>query len=245
MGGLTTPQGHCLIRAKRIHRRMELLGRSWTVWMRAVVITFALAVHCMIAAPSPHAVDKTDLRRPEGREEIDRWRSLLATLGLKYTRAELSDEVVYWTSAINRVHRRLRSPFRPWLRTTGTGQAWALFASPDTHPHRLEVFVHVEGEWVPIFKRNQPGYDFLDSTFRYRRVRGVYDGSTHKQRIPYWNFTRWVARKALVAYPDADQVKIHMVRTHTTLPWEPVDLREKARAERVITREAAMSEDGS
>lgn len=222
------------------------MERSWRAWMRAGVITAVIAVHSMIAAPSPRGVDREDLRTLEGKEEIDRWRELLSSVGVEVTRRELSDEVVYWTHAVNDAHRSLRKPFVPWLRATGTGQGWALFASPDTWPHRLEVYIYVEDRWVPIYRRNDPApdLDFLDDVFRYRRVRGIYDGSTEKQRVVYWNFSRWIAKKALIAHPDATKVRIQMVRTHTTLPWEAPDPSEKARAQRVFTRAALLPEDG-
>ena len=217
---------------------------AWSAWLRAGLITFALLVHSCYALPSPHAIDRADLATPEGKEEIRRWVDLLGSLGIDITPEELSVQTMAWTQWFNAQHSTFRRPFRPWMRYTGTGQAWALFASPDTHPHRLEVYVHLDKQWVPIYRRNHATLDWNDDFFRYRRVRGVYDGSTARQRVPYWNFSRDVAKRAFLDHPQADRVKIQMVRTHTTMPWAPLEPEETIRVKRVFRREAILSTDG-
>ncbi|MEZ4317256.1 MAG: hypothetical protein R3F61_07120 [Myxococcota bacterium] len=223
---------------------MSAPAPSPRAWLRAGCITVALVVHGIYALPSPRGIDEADIESPEGREEVERWRELLASLGVTYTHEELAAESLWWSNTLSDAHNTLQRPFRPWMRWTGTGQAWALFASPDTHPHRLEVYIHDGTGWRAVFRRNHPTLDFLDATLRFRRVRGLYDGSTTNQRVPYWNFSRWVAKQAFLAYPEADRVRVQMVREHTTLPWEPADAEEVVKAKRIFKREAILPEDG-
>jgi hypothetical protein len=216
----------------------------WSAWLRAGLITFALLVHSCYALPSPHTVDEADLATPEGKEEIQRWVDLLGSVGLDITTEQLSQQTMYWTKWFNGWHSTFRRPFRPWMRYTGTGQAWALFANPDTYPHRIEVYVRIDKQWVPIYRRNDPELDWNDDFFRFRRVRGVYDGSTSRQRVPYWNFSRDVAKRAFLDYPDADRVKMQQVRPHPPMPWEPFEPEETVRVKRVFRREAILATDG-
>ncbi|MCB9677582.1 MAG: hypothetical protein H6737_20920 [Alphaproteobacteria bacterium] len=217
---------------------------SFRAWLRAGLISLALVVHGIYALPSPVAVDDADLNSGEGREEVRRWVEMLNGIGIALTAEELGELVKTWSTRGANVHNAMKRPFRTWMRQTGTGQGWGLFASPDTYPHRLEIYVFEGNDWVPIFRRNDPELRFLDGPLRYRRVRGIYDGSTGRQRVVYWNFSRWVARRALLAHPEASRVRVQMVGTHTTLPWEKPDPTEVVRAKRVFTREALFPDDG-
>lgn len=213
-------------------------------WIRAALITLALVVHGIYAAPLPSRVTRADLDSAEGREEVDRWMTFVEGAGIPLTRAQIEETTMAWTGALADLHKALRAPFYDALKLTGTGQAWALFASPDSHPHRLEVYVEEGGVWRPIYRRNHPGLAWRDATFRFRRVRGLYDGSTGKSRVEYWNFTRWVAREALLDFPNATAVRVQMVRTHTVLPWETPDPRETARQVHTHKRTAILPDDG-
>lgn len=213
-------------------------------WLRAGVISVALLGHGIYAIPNPANIDRQDLRSPEGAEEMERWRGLLGGVGIEVTSEGLEDFTLWWTGHANRLHRQVKAPFRPAFRLTRSNQAWALFASPDTHPHRLEVYVRIDGAWRTAFRRNDPNYDFLDRALRFRRVRGIYDGSSQKPGVPYWNFSRWVSREVLTRWPKGDRVRVQMVRTHTKLPWEEPDPVSEARVRREHTRTALFPTDG-
>lgn len=217
---------------------------STRAWLRALAITCVIAVHGLYAMPSPVRVNRADLDSPEGRDEVTRWLGLLHAVGVSISREELERETMAWTKSLASAHWEMKKPFQPAFRVTGTGQAWALFANPDSHPHRLEVYVREAGVWRPVYRRNHPELDWLDPVFRYRRVRAVYDGSTGKAGAPYWNFTRWVARRAMLEWPDVDAVRVQMVRTHTTLPGEPLDPAEAVRLQHVHERTAILPDDG-
>ena len=47
---------------------------------------------------------------------------------------------------VGRARWRLMRNFKPLFVLTGTGQGWALFATPDSYPQRLEVWIGVGDE---------------------------------------------------------------------------------------------------
>lgn len=136
----------------------------------------------------------------------------------------------------------LGAPLASTLGRLGLNQSWAMFALPDTSPQRLEVHVHQGGGWVQVYDR-WDAQAALQPVLRQRRVRGFYDTVDDEGSVAWWNFTRWVARQALLAHPEADRARIRMVRSHTTLPNEPVDPGTSVHLEQEHRRTAVLPED--
>lgn len=194
---------------------------------RAVVITLALLFHGIAALPLPHVVTAADLQNPVSREEVADWARRLGALGWAVTPEHLGEQVIAVTAAIGGAHRALLAPARPLFRLTGTGQGWALFANPDTHPARLQIRVWREGSDGPEiwFQHLDPASDHDAALLTYRRVRGVYDagGFRSKPSRPYRRFAEWISRRILRDEPSITRVEVRTLRTHTTLPGEPLD----------------------
>lgn len=214
---------------------MEL---TWKHWLRAGAITAVLLVHGLYALPRPHRIREADLQDIEVRGEIEAWADLLGT-----DVDTLGPLLVDFTGRANEVYSAVKGPFRPPLRFFGVGQAWAMFATPDSWPHRLEIDLRVDGRWEPLYRR-WDAHPWRNGAIRYRRVRGIYDAAGDKNQGAYWNFTRWAAREALLERPDADAVRVRQVRTHTTLPGRPEDGKESVRLERVHRRAVILPADG-
>ncbi len=208
-------------------------GASRWPAIRASLLAVALLFHGLAAAPVPHVVTRDDLRNPVSAEEVAAWSRRLAALGIALPPDDLGDLVISVSGAIGRAHRALQAPARPVFAATGTGQGWALFANPDTHPARLEVRGRRDGEttFTPLFRHLDPDATWRAPALTYRRVRGVYDagGYRSKPRKPYQRFARWIAREALAERPDLAAVEVRTVRTHTTLPGAPPDPTEEVR----------------
>lgn len=211
---------------------------TWQQRLRALVITGVLVVHGIYALPRPHRVRTAELAQAEVREEISHWAELLGTDAETF-----GPLVVRVSGRASDVYQLIRRPFRAPLRFFGVGQAWAMFATPDTYPHRLEIDVRIDGTWEPLYRRWEPS-PWLEGPLRNRRVRGIYDGATNKDTGAYWNFTRWVAKQAFLDVPAADRVRVRMFRTHTTPPGTPADPRDEPRQTRVLKRSAILPEDG-
>lgn len=204
--------------------------------LRAAALLLAIGIHTIFAAPLPRAVKPGDLERPSGVEEIDRWLALFAVVGLHPQREAFETWVLDTSKWWGDIHLTLKKPFIPFMRLTGTGQGWALFAAPETHPHRLEVHVKLGDAWVLAYRRFHPEANLRDAALRFRRVRGVYDGSVTRRHAAYERFADWLGHEALNAYPDASAARIQMVRLHTTPPNQPRDTREEPRRRITIER---------
>lgn len=184
--------------------------------MLAVVI----GVQVFLALPLPREVGTA--KSPESRAEVQRWLALGERIGVHMTPDEMQaslHSLGAWTGGFR---RELVQPWLPVQRWMGTGQGWAFFAVPDTHPVRLEVtVVEPEGSRV-VFRRLDPAHRWRASTFAYRRVRGLYD-SARKKNTMYRRFSRWVAREALADHPEGQAVELQVLKNRVTLPGEPRD----------------------
>jgi hypothetical protein len=154
-------------------------------------------------------------------------------VGIALPPDDLGELVISASGAIGRAHRALLAPARPVFAATGTGQGWALFANPDTHPARLEIRGRRRGEttFTPLFRHLDPDATWRAPALTYRRLRGVYDagGYRSRPRKPYLRFAQWIGREALAERPDLAAVEVRTVRTHTTLPGSPPDPAEEVR----------------
>jgi hypothetical protein len=131
-------------------------------------------------------------------------------------------------------------PFRPLLRLTGTGQAWALFAYPERYPNHLQVEVREpSGDWQLVYAAADPEHRFLADQLAFRRIRGVYDTAASRGApgASYDRFTDWVAREAFAAYPGATDVRVKMLQKRVTLPDEDISEEEKTRLVRLRSRD--------
>ena len=193
--------------------------------LRAVMVTVFLVAHGIYALPLPKKISLEDIRKQEGQENVDRWLGWLGSAGLRFEKPWFEERVATISTAIGAGHDLLKFPFKPWMQITSTGQAWALFAVPDRWPVRLEIEIQREGSkaWELAYRRLDPEHDELAEVLRYRRIRGIYDGQIAKPRAAYKNLTRWIARDIFERHPDITQVRVQGVKTHTTLPNEPVD----------------------
>jgi hypothetical protein len=148
---------------------------------------------------------------------------LVDTLGIPLTRDQVKGISQTVGGRVGRARWRLMRHFKPLFVITGTGQGWALFATPDSYPQRLEVWIGVGDEERRVSCRADARYPYLADVFAFRRVRGVFDGVSGKPKGTYRRFTKWVATRALADFPEAEWVRVQQVRTHTVLPWEAPD----------------------
>lgn len=203
--------------------------------LRALAITVLLVISGVQNIPNT-AVAEGDLNNPVAKTELKRWQELLASVGVERTVPQLKEDALGWGNGINEAKKSFMKPFRPVYRVTGTGQAWGLFTYPNTHPHQLIIEVREGGEWRPVFRAMESEYAWKDETFRFRRVRGVYDDNAWKQRQSYKNFVNWAARMAWEDFPDADAIKVYMIRRNAREPGRPHDPTPEFRMKRVVEK---------
>jgi hypothetical protein len=190
--------------------------------VRAAILAVVLLVHGVAALPLPHAVQRKELSDPVAVEEVSRWLERLRGLGLVMERDAFEDAIVEVSGAIGGGHRALLKPIRPWFRYTGTGQGWALFANPDTHPSRLQIAV-VRGEQRDIV------YLRGDATLREyawlvesRRLRPIYDAEAVRRRpnAAHRRYVRWISEQVRQRDPSVDAVEVTLWEMHTARPGE-------------------------
>ena len=196
-----------------------------TLWakIRAALLALLLLSQVFLALPMPHKVSESTLRRPEAKEELSRWMSLIRGVGLDWTRDQVKTELIAWTHWLADTHKTASIPLKPARKYLGIGQSWALFAAPDTHPNRLEVAARVDGDWQLVFRRLDPEHTLLSSQISFRRVRGVHDSVGNRPGKVYRAFCDLIAEGVFEQHPDADAIRVRMYRHHITPPHKPAD----------------------
>jgi hypothetical protein len=205
--------------------------------LRAALLAVVVFVHGVAASPLPPSpTTPKAMANPIAVEELNGWVTLLGELGVKTTRAELTDLAIESSTVTSELRTAVIKPFRPLLRITGTGQGWGLFTYPNTHPHRLVIEVERDGKFEVVYRALDPDHTYLEPQLTFRRVRGVYDDNASKVRPSYESFARWVARHAFEDWPDATRVRVKMIRTHVVTPGQAADPIAETRLVRVVKR---------
>ncbi len=176
-----------------------------------------------LALPFLHRVSESGFNRPESKEELRRWGALVEAVGLDLDEEDLKAGLLLWSHWTTDTLRAPLVHTRSLRKNLGFGQSWALFASPETHPNRLQVEAKVNGEWQLVFRRLDSEHQMMASQISFRRVRGVHDGVGSRPGKIYRIFCRFIARGVFARLPAADEVRVAMYRSHTTPPHQPVD----------------------
>lgn len=206
--------------------------------VRATLIFILLLFHGVFAMPWFHEVKPHELQRPEAKQEVRQWREMLNSFGIALEQDEFNDLLIDISSRLVAPNKWVKARLRPIMSATGTGQGWGLFVTPDTYPHRLIVEGRGDGDpaFNLIYQRLNSDFDWWDERFRYRRVRGIYDGATSKPNRAYLNFCRWVAESAFQEHSEYEVIRVGFIRTHSVPPGKERDDREPRRLLRTFKR---------
>lgn len=221
---------------------IDLVGPQRWPAVRAALLGVVVLVHGLTALPLPRTVSADRAASAPAQEEIGLWLAVLASIGLHPSAEQLLGLVNQAAKATSSVRRALVAPAKPLMRFTQTGQAWALFAYPDRFPQRLVVEGRAgEGAWETLYRGLDPAHQVVGPEVRFRRVRGVYDTVTGRDKPgkTYERFVDFVADRAFAARPDLDQVRVLMVQFHVELPDSTATRPEVVRLTRTREREVA------
>ena len=215
--------------------------------VRGAILAAVVLVNGFAASPLPRNVQRSQYDTLLAREEVGRWRSTLASVGIAYTEAELIDASYTWGSGLAELRRASMTPFTDLFRLTGTGQSWGLFTYPDTFPHQLVVWTRRGDD--ALWKLRYAGLDrdHADDVdvLAYRRIRGVYDAQASRPTKTWPRTAAWIARRALLADASATHARVGFYRRHSVAPGEARP--EEApvlRHARTYRRDALFSADG-
>lgn len=145
-----------------------------------------------------------------------------------------------WAYTQDRVVHAARAPFQPVYDALHVNQRWTLFNIVARAPARLIIEVRRDGEWETLYRRLDPEHDWHEAQLSYRRIRGVWDGVGAEPKGTYKRMAKWIARTVFLEQLDVDRVRVKLVREHLSPPWEPIDPRPEAFAERYYRRHEVM-----
>ena len=207
--------------------------------IRAAILAVVIAINLVVAVPWGPRITERSLAKPIAQDEIRNWLGFLHSLGVDMSQEDFEGWVIWASNAIADVDQTLQAPIKPIKRITGTGQAWALFATPDSRPASLEISGRQgdDGDFELLFRRHDPEHNLLGIYLSFRRVRGIYDGQSAKPGRPYRNFNRWIARTIFEMRPDLDRVRVQFKRRHTVPPTREPDPTVKTEHGRIIRKE--------
>jgi len=210
--------------------------------IRAGLIAVVLLIQFLDAVPLPE-LKESNLKQPLAQDELDRWTEVVNDLGLDWSREELTARALAVGGVAVSFRKAVMAPWKPFLRFTGTGQSWGLFAYPDPYAGRLIIRSRdAKGDWTEHFRAPAEGDDWLVARMLFRRVRGVYDDAGDRARPgkAHDRFVNWVAREIFLREPEAQSVEVRFdvteVLTPDEGPWEPETLRHN----RTRTRDRLM-----
>ena len=215
---------------------------QWTDHLRGALLAVALIAHGIYAIPFPEVMDAGEMEKSFRKKAVRLWRGRLATLGVQVEESDLSAGWTRVTTDLKAIERTLKVPFKPVFLMTRTNQNWALFVGATTRPERIVVEIRRAGrdDWEPIERRLDPCCNWREEQFRYRRIRGAWDGLRVAPRPAYRYLVRWIARHAFADFDDAEEVRIYMERGYSTYPWRPNKPELETRHEHTFRRDQPL-----
>jgi hypothetical protein len=182
--------------------------------LRAGLLLFVLVASCAEGCPAS-SVTPRQLDRPIGQRELARWSRLLG----RDPRA-LRDDVLTVAGALSDAHAVVRAPFAPLFELTHSSQRWSLFPIADPDPVWMHVEGRVAGEWVLLYRPNDPQHALFADRLEQRRVRAVWNPGSDGLRGDQPRFVDWIAREIFAARPEVDAVRVRYQQLHLSLPHE-------------------------
>jgi len=115
------------------------------------------------------------------------------------------------------------APFRPWLRYTGTEQAWQMFVAPHRHPTRMQLQVHKPGTeeegWETVFEERSETYTWRAERFSSERLRAsIFRWGWPNYQTAWKQACKVFADELFVERADIDQVRCRMFRRSSPSP---------------------------
>jgi hypothetical protein len=221
------------------------MAERWPA-IRAGLIALVLVVEWVDAVPLPELRPR-DLVHPVAQAELDRWVSMLASVGIVRTRDEVAEVGLAVGEVAIGFRKGALAPFKPLKRITGTGQAWGLFAYPDPASGRLVIRGRGEGEeWELLAKLPGEGDPAQVRRLQYRRLRGVWDdaGDRPNPGKLHTRFVNWIASDMLTRRPDLDQIEVRIDLQTIVLPTAGIEAPPDERRHTRIRTRARLTQLG-
>ncbi|MEQ8280010.1 MAG: hypothetical protein RMA76_42705 [Deltaproteobacteria bacterium] len=208
----------------------------WWPPLRAAILSFFIVFSVLSAVPTPGNVTMQKINLKTNRAELLRWVKILDGWGIEVEPDELAQWYVDLAKDLEGIKRTVVAPIGPVQAWTKTHQGWRLFGMPDERPFSLQIVASFGGERRVLYRTASDEHDWNDALFRFRRIRGSFNPGNLYAPGTYDGFARNVSAMVFEEFPDADEVIISMIQTHTTLPGKPKDPTAEERYVRTFTR---------
>ncbi|MBX2802991.1 MAG: hypothetical protein KTR31_35235 [Myxococcales bacterium] len=206
--------------------------------LRAVLLLIVVVANLVYAIPYPR-IDEEDLEDPSWfQEEFQRWSTTLGQVGVAMPADVLQERVRSVGYGFKQLVMTLRLPFKPYFSAIRGSQQWGLFASVTQQPDTLVIEVRGDGDtWQELYRRLHPEHRWRDDVFKYRRLRGVWDGVRDEPKGTYKRFSVWVAKEVFRELPDVKRVRLYLDRRRARPPGSDEVFEAERRALRHHKRE--------
>ncbi|MCB9680223.1 MAG: hypothetical protein H6733_02025 [Alphaproteobacteria bacterium] len=190
--------------------------------MRAALI----ALHCVaimaLAFPAPSGgMSRKTWADPTVQAELEGWRERLGGVGLALDKDAFQDGLFDLASGYMKVRAAILAPMRPYHLYFGTWQSWRMFIAPHMYPSRLHVDVHDADGWREVYAARSDEATWLRPLFDHDRMRAaVFRYAWPNFTGTYRAFCAFLARRAAVDFPEADQIRVRFRKGRTPTPEE-------------------------
>jgi hypothetical protein len=216
---------------------------GWWPQVRAGLIAGHILAITLMALPAPgEGMVREAWQDPTVQGEFAAWTTRCNRLGIQITQQEFEDRLWAVACAYMDIRDRILAPFGPYYEYCGTVQSWRMFAGPHFYPSRLAIDVRQNDEWRTVFLQRDPHLTWLSSRLDHYRFRPALYRFGWYQYVKgyddFHHFAEWVARHAAQDYPQADEVRIRLLKLRTRSPEEVREGRsvdEKAGPEELIS----------
>jgi len=194
--------------------------KPWAA-LRAGLIALAVLVYGLDATPLPDRISPRSFKDPSLRAVFDGWSEIAGSVGLEISSRDLRKRAWAESKRVIQGRRALLAPAAPVFAWSGTGQAWGLFAFPETNPARL----YIEGSdgevWTRLHQTGDRARTLLTPQLQSRQLRAFYqNAAARSEPTPaYRRFVTWASRRAFDEHPELVSVRVGFERL-SALPSE-------------------------
>ena len=185
---------------------------------RAAVIAFFVLFNALAALPTPGEPSPERLQRPFERAELQRWASLLHSLGVDTDPDRLGQAYLAFSRWVVRARELMLLPIDAWMQLTQAHQGWRLFGTPDRVVSALRVTAHSAAGDDVLYESGNAQRRWNAAFLEYRRIRADYNPSRRGPPPTYAAFGKRLSDEIFASMPDVQRVSVELLDTRVPLP---------------------------
>lgn len=191
--------------------------------VRAAIIAYFVFFNALAALPTLGAPSPERLERPFERGELQRWRRVLAELGIELSEERLAQLYLSLAQGAQEAHELALAPIAGFASLTQTAQGWRLFGTPDEYRSALRVSAFAGEREEVLYESLSPEHRWNADRLEYRRVRAAYNPSRAGPPATYEGLGLRLSEQIFAQRPDVSRVRVVLARSAIPLPGEAPD----------------------